>query len=291
MQRLFLALLLVACSDTRRGNGDGGTLDFAAPPGSDLAQPGCEGQNNCYAVYAHSDHVLYNIDLMAKTLVTVGPFNAPMINVNGNLEEDPITDLAVAPDGTIYVVSERSIYTASPTDGHVTLLGPLTACGQACVALSFTADNKLYTADFQGAFCNIDISVSPPNVTSLGNIGRNLAVSGDLVAVADGTMFATVYDTTKSSTQNNNMLATINPATGAVSAPIGATGSPKLFGAAYALGKVFGFTHDGSGHVVTIDPTSGVGTPFNTFNDPSTGKGISFAGAGVNALVPLNPIM
>jgi hypothetical protein len=284
MQRIFLALLLVACSDTRRG---GGTLDFAAPPGSDLAQPGCEGQNNCYTVYAHADHVLYSIDLMAKTLVTVGPFRAPMVNGS----EDVITDLAVAPDGTIYVVSERSIYTADPSDGHVTLLGPLTACGQACVALSFTADNKLYTADFKGAFCNIDISMSPPKVTSLGSIGRNLAVSGDLVAVADGTMFATVYDLSTSSTQNNNMLATIDPSSGAVSAPIGATGSPKLFGAAYALGKVFGFTHDGSGDVVTINPTTGVGTAFNTFNDPSTGKGISFAGAGVNALVPLNPIM
>ena len=290
MTRLLLVVLLAACTDTsRRGNGDGGILDFAAPPGADLAQAGCEGQNNCYTVYAHADHVLYSIDLMAKTLVTVGPFKAPNINVSGTMEEDPITDLAVAPDGTIYVVSERSIYTADPTDGHVTLLGPLTACGQACVALSFTADNKLYTADFKGAFCNIDISVSPPKVSSLGDIGRNLAVSGDLVAVADGTMFATVSDLSTSSTQKNNMLATIDPSTGAVSTPIGSTGSPKLFGAAYALGKVFGFTHDGSGHVVTIDPTTGAGTPFNTFTDPSTGMGISFAGAGVNAMVaPIN---
>lgn len=47
--------------------------------------------------------------------------------------------------------------------------------------------------------------------------------------------------------------------------------------------------HDGSGgtngRVVTIDPTTGVGTLFNTFTDPVTNTKISFAGAGVNALV------
>jgi hypothetical protein len=38
---------------------------------------------------------------------------------------------------------------------------------------------------------------------------------------------------------------------------------------------------------VTIDPMTGAGTLFGTFTDPMTGKGISFAGAGVNAMVPI----
>ena len=54
---------------------------------------------------------------------------------------------------------------------------------------------------------------------------------------------------------------------------------------AFALGKVFGFTHDGTGRVLTVDPTTGVGTLFNTFTDPTSHMPISFAGAGVNALV------
>jgi hypothetical protein len=66
---------------------------------------------------------------------------------------------------------------------------------------------------------------------------------------------------------------------------VGASGFPKLFGVAFSLGQVFGFTHDGTGRVVTIDPNTGVGTLFNTFNDPTTNQPISFAGAGVNALV------
>jgi hypothetical protein len=50
---------------------------------------------------------------------------------------------------------------------------------------------------------------------------------------------------------------------------------------------VIGFTHDGTGHVVSIDPNTGAATPFATFKDPSTNQPISFAGAGVNSLVPV----
>jgi hypothetical protein len=53
------------------------------------------------------------------------------------------------------------------------------------------------------------------------------------------------------------------------------------------MGQVFGFTHDGSGEVVTIDPKTGKGTKYAVFTDSSSGKPmpISFAGAGVNAMV------
>ncbi|MBD4281861.1 hypothetical protein GUH23_16830, partial [Xanthomonas citri pv. citri] len=52
----------------------------------------------------------------------IGPFST---GSNG----DTMTDLAVAPDDTIYVVSQTTLYTASPTDGHVTSVGKITACG------------------------------------------------------------------------------------------------------------------------------------------------------------------
>jgi len=285
---IAVPLLLVMGCDNGRGGGkldqglplsyDAGPPDFA---GADLAQSGCAGQGaGCYTVYAHSDHELYSIDLQSKQLVDVGPFRAPMVMGS----EDVITDLAVAPDGTIWVISIGSIYTASPTDGHVTRVGSLNNCGDVCVALSFTPDGKLYTADFQGAFCQIDITTSPPTVTKVvAALANKIAVSGDLVAVADGTMYATAYKLNDSATQTNNILIKINPATGAVT-NIGPTSFPKLFGTAFADGKVFGFTHDGTGHVITIDPATGNGTLFGTFLD-STSMGIKFAGAGVNALV------
>lgn len=269
---------------------DGGSpLDLGPAPDFGVVPPGCSGTGPCYTVYAHGDHVLYKIDLAMRSLVTVGPFNAPMVpRTGGGMAEDVITDLAVAPDDTIYGVSNTALYTASATDGHVTRVGPITACGTAGVALTFLPDGRLYTGDFMGAFCLVAPGTSPPTVTSIGTLSGGYALSGDLVAVSDGTMYGTVYrlgDASGSGTQANNLLARIAPATGAVTI-IGSTGYPKLFGVAYQLGQVFGFTHDGSGEVVTIDPHTGVGTLYGTFNDPTTGRGISFAGAAVNANVP-----
>jgi hypothetical protein len=116
-----------------------------------------------------------------------------------------------------------------------------------------------------------------------------MALSGDFVAVSNGTVFGTAYKKTDSAnmgTQLDNVLVKLDIATGAVT-QIGATGYPKLFGVAFAANQVFGFTHDGTGHVVTIDPGTGAGTLFGTFMDPVTNKGISFAGAGVSSLVPI----
>jgi hypothetical protein len=243
----------------------------------------------CYPVYAHSDHVLYRLDLTTKSIAPVGPFNAPMVNG----VEDVMTDLAVAPAGTIYTISRTNLYTADPNDGHVTLVGPVTACGQSAVALTFDASGKLFAADFQGAFCAIDLTTSPPTVSALGTLGQGLAIAGDLVAVSDGTMYGTAYklaDGANGPSALDNYLVTIDPTNGSVTRVVGQSGFPKLLGIAYdaasTQGRVIGFTHDGSGRVTTIDPTTGVGTLFGTFNDPTTSMPIMFAGAGVNAMVP-----
>jgi hypothetical protein len=272
--------LLAACGANPRG---GGTATDAHgggdSSGSNTGSNGCNGATNCYSVYAHSDTVLYVVDVQSKALNTVGPFNAP--------GADPITDLAVAPDNTIYVISETAIYTASATDGHVTKLGSLAACGSKGVALTTTPDGKLWTGDFMGTVCPIDTTQMPPTLGAPISMNAGMALTGDFVAVSDGTVFGTAYKKTDSSgqgTQLDNTLVKLDVATGTVT-PIGATGYPKLFGVAFADGKVFGFTHDGTGHVITIDPTTGAGTLFGTFLTPNTQTGISFGGAGVNSMV------
>jgi hypothetical protein len=291
-RQLLCTLLLGGCASTGRNDstsdpakyGDLGSFaDYDSASTSaqgPMPQSGCGGMNGCYTVYAHSDTVLYSIDLSTKTLVKVGDFNAP--------KGDVITDLAVAPDGTLYVISHTTLYTASATDGHVTSVGPITSCGMEGVAFTSTPDGSLYAGDYKGTFCKIDPSTSPPKVTTVGTLGGGLALSGDLVAVADGTMYGTAYklsDASKTGTQLNNLLVKIDPSTGTATQQLGSTGYPELFGVSYALGQVFGFTHDGTGDVLTIDPMTGHGTLFNTFTDPSSGKGISFAGAGVNSMV------
>ncbi len=296
-----LGSLLAACGpsvsgadvvDARPGGPTGTTgpiADAAVFP--DIPNNPMSGDS--YTVYAHADHILYKIDLSTKTLVEVGPFNAPQVTSGHTTAEDTITDLAVAPDGTIYVNSGTALYTADPNDGHVTTVGALGTCGEFVVALSFTIDGTLTAGDFSGDFCKIDLTTTPPTVTKLGTLGMNLALAGDIVAVDDGSatgaMYGTAVDTTMSATDNNNILVKLNPATGAVLQKIGSTGFPTLFGVAFAQGQVFGFTHDGTGRVITIDPTTGVGTLFGTFTDPTSNKGIAFAGAGVNPMVPLIP--
>ncbi len=278
----FLIAAVIGCGASRDpGRGvDGNGSDVTSGGGG---QAGCGGLVSCYSVYAHSDHVLYVVALQAKTLDRIGPFNAPTINGS----EDVITDLAVAPDNTIYVTSETALYTASAIDGHVTRVGSLSACGTRAVALTTTSDGRLWTGDFKGSVCEIDISVMPPQVKPAITLTNGMALSGDLVAIDDGTVFGTVYklsDVANAGTQKNNVLAKITLATGAVT-QIGPTGFPKLFGTSFAMGDVVGFTHDGTGHVVMIDPSTGVGSVFATFTDPQTNTPISFAGAGVNSLV------
>ncbi len=219
--------------------------------------------------------------------MTIGPFDAPSVGSGSDAGSDVMTDLAVAPDGTIWVVSETALYTASSTDGHVTAKGSLAACGSRGVALTFTPDGKLYEGDFKGAICEIDITGATPVVKPAVMLSDDMALSGDMVAIGNGTVYGTLYklsDASGKGTQLSNVLGTIDVTTGAVT-QIGATGYPKLFGTSFAHGKVIGFTHDGTGHVVELDPTTGSGAPFATFNDPTTNLPISFAGAGVNALV------
>lgn len=293
------ALMLVACGPGARDPGatfDGGpdasavgTRDASGQPSIDAPDNGCAGVPNCESVYAHSNDTLYVVDLTTTSLTSIGPFQAPSAGSGSSAAPDIITDLAVAPDGTIWVVSETALYTASATDGHVTLKGSLSACGTRGVALTFTPNGKLYTGDFKGAICEIDTSGTTPVVKPAIRLSGGMALSGDMVAIGNGTVFGTLYklsDASAHGTQLSNVLGSIDVANGQVTL-LGATGYPKLFGTSFAHGKVIGFTHDGTGRVVQLDPSTGAGTLLATFNDPLTAKPISFAGAGVNALVSI----
>src|SRR5438105_4710763 len=120
MRGTWLSLLFVAaCSTGGRTveDTDGFSThpDLARTDGLPSSDVCVTDPKSCYTVFAHSDHVLYKIDLAAKTLVTVGPFNAPKVGAS----EDIITDLAVSPADVIYAISHTQLYTASATDGHV----------------------------------------------------------------------------------------------------------------------------------------------------------------------------
>jgi len=249
-----LATLLVLVGATACGTGSGGAgteVDANGGGGPDTGSGGGSGsgENAGYLIYAHSNNVLYTIDLATKALITIGDFNTT----------STITDLAVAPNGTIYVVSYSALFTADPVDGHVTKVGSLSTCGQQGVALTTTSDGRLWVGDYMGAICQIDISGATPVVKPPVTIQGGLALSGDMVGIGDGTVFGSAYRLADSTTQTNNLLVTVDVTTGAVT-QIGQTGFPRLYGVAFQQDKVFGFTHDGTGLVVTIDTSTGHGT-------------------------------
>lgn len=275
---LALALLsLAACGSggtSRGGPGGAAGPDAGSGTSGGSGDPTDANSSNSYVVYAHSNTTLYSIDLATNALVTVGSFNTP----------DVITDLAVAPNGTIYVISEHNLFTASAVDGHVTRLGTLATCGQRGVALTTTSDGRVWIGDYLGAICELDISQSPPVVKPPVMMSDGLALAGDMVGIGDGSVYGTAYKLADTATEDNNILVKLDVTTG-IATQIGASGYPRLYGAAFQENKVFGFTHDGSGRVVTIDLANGAGTMFGTFLDPATSMGIAFAGAGVNSLV------
>jgi len=263
---------------------DGDVFDLSQiTSNSDFSGTGPNDAGTAYPVFACSDSELYLINLTAKTIADVGPFNTPKVGGSA----DVITDLAVSPTGVIYVISHTTLYTADPMTGNVTSVGAVTTCGSDNVGLTFDKSGNLFAADYTGNFCQIGYSSTPLTLTKLGPIGGGRAIAGDIVGIDDGTMYGTALDLTDASsspTAKNNLLIQIDPTTGVSMTTIGPTGYPELYGVAFALGQVFGFTHDGSGDVITIDPSTGAGTLFNTFKD-SSNKGIAFAGAGVNSMV------
>ena len=276
---IVAVLFLCACGPGSGRSGidasGSGSQGDASGGGGGGGGGGGSGSGGSYTVYAHSNTVLYTVDLQAKSLSVVGNFNAP--------NSDVITDLAVAPDNTIYVISNTKLYTADANDGHVTQVGTLAACGMKGVALTTLPNGEIWEGDFKGALCKIDISGGTPVVGAPVMMGSNMALAGDLVGTDDGTVYGTAYSLSGTATSNNSLVK-INMQTGAVTM-VGNTMQGNLFGTAASNGQIIGFTHDGSGKVVSINPMTGAPTPFATFKDPTTMQPISFAGAGVSSLV------
>ena len=285
-------------SDGANSDGEGGEgavpdaavetgVSSDAGDGSTPAQRGCPAASTgCYTVYAHTDRVLFYLDRVSVQLVEIGPFNAPQIPQNDSgTVEDVMTDLAVTPDGRVWLISDVNLYLADPMTGQATTVGPIAKCGMGNIALTSDASGTLYTADSQGALCRVDPTTAPPTLTQVGTLSNNAVISGDFVTVGDGTTYATTYNLSSAQSGSNNTLVTLTLANAASVQSIGATGFAKLFGVAYGGGNVLAFTGDGTGDVVTIDPVGGQGQLLASLIDPTTGKGAVFAGAGVDPRV------
>ncbi len=270
---------------------DGGLADVSDATDADARSPqrGCPpSSTGCYTIYAHTDHSLYYVDLTTTSLVPVGPFQAPPTTEAG-VGEDSLLDLAVTPDDVVWVVSQSALYRADAMTGHVTKVGDIAPCGAGNVALTATTSGKLYLGDEKGAICSLDPATTPPKVTLIGSLNGGLALVGDLATIGDGTTFGSAYSVASPATLTNNLLVRIDLSNVNATASDGGIGYGRLFGVAFGAGKVFAFTHDGTGGVIAIDPSTGTGTLYNQFTDPTTNQRALFQGAGVNPLVSPKP--
>ncbi len=270
---------------------DGALVDASPATDADARSPqrGCPSSSRgCYTIYAHTDHSLYYVDLTTVSLVPVGPFQAPPAT-DGGVGEDILVDLAVTPDDVVWVVSTSALYRAEAMTGHVAKVGDIASCGAGNIALTATTTGKLYLGDEKGVFCSLDPATTPPKVTPIGTLTGGLALAGDFATISDGTTFGTAYSLASPASLTNNSLVRIDLSNANATAAAARTGFGKLFGVAFGAGKVFAFTHDGTGGVITIDPSTGTGTPYGRFTDPTTNQPALFQGAGVNPLVSPTP--
>jgi hypothetical protein len=265
---LVLALVCVGgCGNNGHNPVDLGGSGFADLAGFHNVDPpdlsGLDFPEAFGTVYAHTGQTLYTVDPTTYDITKVGDFGAA----------EDMTDLAITPDNKIYTISRTSLYKVDDSTGAATVL--LSNITSSNVALTFQVDGTLLAADQAGAVRIIDPSTG--NVTEVGNYGTGYDTAGDLVAIADGTMFG-VSTKAPSLGSTTNVLIKVNTNT-AKATSVGKIGYTGVFGVAYAGGKVLAFTN--MGEIIRIDPATGNGTLARTYS------GMKWYGAGTSPLVPI----
>jgi streptogramin lyase len=216
-------------------------------------------------MYAHTGTTLYTVDSDSFDLDEIGTFDAP--------DGDAMNDLAITPRGEIYGIGATALYTIDGSTAHATLVAEVG--GEHNVGMTFLPDGSLLAADKAGGVRRIDPETG--EVEELGAYGHGYGTAGDLVAVADGTMYTIADRGREHDGAAEDILLRIDPETGESIERVGPIGHQSVFGTAYANGRVYAFTR--GGEIVEIDPDTGEGSLVRVHED------VDFFGAGVSPLV------
>lgn len=269
MRRLLLVAIAMcaACGTPARGKADGGAGgggDGGGGGGGD--GPVAPGQAS---IYAHTASTLYRVDPDTYAVTMVGNFDFPAF--------EQMTDLAIDQTGQLIGVSYDAVYRVDATTAHCTQLSSNLA--RMFNGLSFVPaasigmtgpDVLIGTEAGSGTVYRVDPMTGA--ATAIGSMGGSYESSGDVVSVANFGTVQTVPGAT------HDVLVRLAPGSFAAT-PIGTdTGFDMIWGLGYWKGKVFGFT-DG-GQLITIDPTTGVGTAVAS-------GGPSWWGAAVTTTAPV----
>lgn len=273
LRRSFASLpclvALVAGAACGGGGGDGAADAAAADAAARQdAAPQQDAGTALVRMYVHSAQTLFLIDDVTFDLTPIGDFHRPS-------DEPPVewmTDLAVTPDGAVYTISQESLYRIDTGSARATFLASVPGKGN--VGMTFLAGGQLLATDQDGGVRTVDPETGA--VTELGSFGGGYATAGDLVAIADGRMFAISDEGPVGDEFENNVLLTVDPETGAYLESVGQIGYGRVFGAAVANQRIYAFTE--LGEIIEIDPDTGEGTLVRVHDT------VDFWGAGVSPL-------
>ena len=251
----------VACT-CLSGTSGGST---GAPDAGDI----CTSQH-CI-IYAETVHTLYQVDPSPPNAIS------ELCDFGGAIHGDAgVNDIAVQRDGTLWGITKTDLYRVDPNTCAGTHVSALAQSAGGFNCLTFTNQDTLLAADQAGQVLTINTATGA--VANAGSFGGNYGCSGDILATADGTLYATAKTIT--GTHGNDMLVTLDPANGYHATRVSSSdlGYRSVFGLGFWGGTLYGFDTDG--HVLSIDPVTGVGTLLHTETDAV------FYGAGTTPLAP-----
>jgi hypothetical protein len=172
-----------------------------------------------------------------------------------------LSDVAIAPDGSIYASTSESLLRLDLATGIATRVGFFNLLN-AVNALTFDSAGRLFGATRTGALVEIDPRTAQARL--IGDFGTSLFSGGDIAFAPDGSLFAI---------SASNLLLRISTANGRATV-VGDTGFEDVEGIAFgADGRLYGSARGAT--LITIDPARGTGTPVAVFSNFRTMLGLA----------------
>lgn len=224
-------------------------------------------QQELSVVYAHSADLLYKLEKGAFSLVGAFSFDSGA---------GPVTDIALDDTGHLYAVTFSNLFECDKSTAACTRLGPLSVPfnGLTFVAAGVVgAEPTLIGVSASGTWNRLTVANGTISIETLGSYGDGMMSSGDAFSVVGVGTFATVVNPSG----GTDLLARVDPATGAILEIVGDTHSPGILGLAWADDVLYGFAANGT--VCSLDLKTGAATPIMDLADNPY---IAWFGAGVS---------
>ncbi|MBC8069862.1 MAG: hypothetical protein IAG13_16105 [Deltaproteobacteria bacterium] len=252
-------------ADTTSGDTGMTILDVSAPETTGTISEIAE-------VFGHSADTLYRLDPETKEVEEIGTFDGCTAS---------IIDIALDADSRMFGAAYGSLWSIDRTSGACTLI----ADGDYPTSLSFVPagtvdpDREALVGFVDDEYIRIDTETG--EITPLGTLTGGLASSGDMVSVANGGSYLTVYD--DGACNDVDCIVEIDPRDGTVLVDYGPLPYGQVFGLAFWAGRAYGFARGGELFEIDFDGGEATTTPIPIPGAPAM---LEFFGAGSTTSAP-----